>query len=238
MRVSGESQPSLARPQVTFQAPFHLGKLRQLSIDRGDFGTQQVTHMGARVTFAAPQNQKLANLGQGKTQRLGLRYELEVAHGAFVKQAESALASSWLSQQPQPLVKPDGMNAEVCLPRHFANLQRMRHPRLPPLSSFMMHPRHDSRVKNFLCVQVAPHETRRQLALGEQVGLVLPNILPPQAIGRALEMMCRLWAPGVSSANRKLHRRFEEPLSGFRVIQPRSQEVAGTRGQFADQGSS
>ncbi len=137
MRVSGDSQLSLALPQVTFQAPFHLGKLRQLSIDRGDFGTQQVTHMGARVTLAAPQNQKLANLGQGKTQRLSLRNELEITHGAFVKQTKSALASSWLSQQPLPLVKPDRMNAEARLVRHFANLQRMRHPWLPPLSSFL-----------------------------------------------------------------------------------------------------
>ena len=32
------------------------------------------------------------------------------------------------------------------------------------------------------------HGTRRQLPLGEQVGLVLANVLPPQAIGRALEM--------------------------------------------------
>lgn len=32
------------------------------------------------------------------------------------------------------------------------------------------------------------HRTRRQLPFGEEVGLVLPDVLPSQAIGRALEM--------------------------------------------------
>jgi hypothetical protein len=41
--------------------------LPELVADGGDFGPQQVTHVGARIALATPENQKLANLGQGKT---------------------------------------------------------------------------------------------------------------------------------------------------------------------------
>jgi hypothetical protein len=32
------------------------------------------------------------------------------------------------------------------------------------------------------------NKTRRQLPVGEKIGLVLPNVSPPQSIGRAVEM--------------------------------------------------
>lgn len=61
-----------------------------------------------------------------------------------------------MPQQALPLVKPDRMNAEPRLPRQFANVQRTRHYRLPPSPISMMHPRHDSRFKNFFAFRMGP----------------------------------------------------------------------------------
>jgi hypothetical protein len=105
--------------------------LPQLALNGGDFGAQQVAHVGAGFTLAAPEYQKLVNLGQGKTQGLRLGDKLEVAHGAFVKQAKAAFASNRLPQQAPPLVKPDGMNADACFLRHFADAQCSRHCQFP-----------------------------------------------------------------------------------------------------------
>lgn len=63
MRIPSGSQLSLARPQITFQALLQRRKFPELVPDGGDFGPQQVTHVRARAALAAPEDQKLANLG-------------------------------------------------------------------------------------------------------------------------------------------------------------------------------
>lgn len=135
MRVSLGSELSPAFPQITFQTRLQLREFPQLAAHGDDFVAQQVAHMGTGLSVVAPENQKLANLGERKTQLLGLGDEIEVAHRTFVEEAKAAFTPKHSRQQAPPLVKADCMNAEARSPRHFADLPSSRHHRSLPVFS-------------------------------------------------------------------------------------------------------